>query len=143
MTREYKGKQQLQGTLSHCLRTGFLFDATLTSRVQQCKEACAAMRAQGSKEVKFLRDATLEMLEKAKAKLPESTAKRALHGISEDQRTLQATEVIKELLDLGDSLSGRLLIYDSLAASFRNVRFKRDPDCALCGDGPADIADRP
>ncbi|MEC9177749.1 MAG: molybdopterin-synthase adenylyltransferase MoeB [Pseudomonadota bacterium] len=56
--------------------------------------------------------------------------------------TLQATEVIKELLDLGDSLSGRLLIYDSLAASFRNVRFKRDPDCALCGDGPADIADR-
>lgn len=56
--------------------------------------------------------------------------------------TLQATEVIKELLDLGDSLSGRLLIYDSLAASFRNVRFKRDPDCALCGNGPADIANQ-
>lgn len=47
--------------------------------------------------------------------------------------SLQATEVLKELLGLGDSLSGHLLIYDALAASFRKIRVKRDPNCALCG----------
>lgn len=46
---------------------------------------------------------------------------------------LQATEVLKELLGVGTSLSGRLLIYDGLAAEFRKVRVKRDPDCRLCG----------
>jgi adenylyltransferase/sulfurtransferase len=47
--------------------------------------------------------------------------------------SLQATEVVKELLDVGESMSGRLLIYDALAASFRTVRAKPDPACALCG----------
>jgi adenylyltransferase/sulfurtransferase len=48
--------------------------------------------------------------------------------------TLQATEVIKEMLGIGDSLSGRLLIYDGLATDFRTVRIRRDPACALCGE---------
>lgn len=48
--------------------------------------------------------------------------------------TLQATEVLKELLGIGESLSGRLLIYDGLAAEFRKVRVPRDPACALCGE---------
>jgi adenylyltransferase/sulfurtransferase len=47
--------------------------------------------------------------------------------------TLQATEVAKELLGVGDGLSGRLLLYDALAGSFRTIRTRRDPDCALCG----------
>ena len=47
--------------------------------------------------------------------------------------TLQATEVLKELLGVGEGLSGRLLIYDGLAAEFRKVRVRRDPDCRLCG----------
>ena len=46
---------------------------------------------------------------------------------------LQATEVLKELLVIGESLSGFLLIYDALAASFRKIKVKRDPACALCG----------
>jgi molybdopterin/thiamine biosynthesis adenylyltransferase len=46
---------------------------------------------------------------------------------------LQATEVLKELLGLGDSLSGRLLIYDGLAAEFRTLKVPRDPGCRLCG----------
>ena len=46
---------------------------------------------------------------------------------------LQATEVIKELLGIGESLSGRLLLYEGLAAGFRNVRTKADPACPLCG----------
>ena len=50
--------------------------------------------------------------------------------------SLQATEVIKELLDIGDSLSGQLVIYDGLSATFRKVRVKPDPSCPLCGDNP-------
>ncbi len=49
--------------------------------------------------------------------------------------SLQATEVIKELLDIGESMSGRLMIYDGLSAEFRNVRIKPDPNCRLCGGG--------
>ena len=51
--------------------------------------------------------------------------------------SLQATEVIKEILELGDSLSGRLLIYDALGPSFRTVRVRRDPACRLCGEHPS------
>jgi adenylyltransferase/sulfurtransferase len=47
--------------------------------------------------------------------------------------TLQATEVLKEILGLGESMSGRLLLWDALAASFRTVRLRRDPECRLCG----------
>ncbi len=47
--------------------------------------------------------------------------------------TLQATEVLKEILGVGDSLSGKLLIWDALATRFRTVRLRADPDCALCG----------
>ncbi len=48
---------------------------------------------------------------------------------------LQATEAIKALLDIGDSLSGRLLIYDALDASFSELQLRRDPHCPACGDG--------
>ncbi len=47
--------------------------------------------------------------------------------------TLQATEVVKEIVGIGEGLSGRLLIWDALAVRFRTVRLRRDPDCALCG----------
>ena len=51
--------------------------------------------------------------------------------------TLQATEVAKELLGVGDSLSGRLVLYDALAASFRSIKTRRDPACPLCGEAPS------
>ena len=51
--------------------------------------------------------------------------------------TLQALEVIKEITGVGDSLAGRLLIYEALATRFRTVTFRRDPGCALCGDTPS------
>lgn len=54
--------------------------------------------------------------------------------------SLQAAEAIKELLSLGESLSGRLLMYDGLAADFREIRVKRNPACALCGEN-ASITD--
>jgi adenylyltransferase/sulfurtransferase len=46
---------------------------------------------------------------------------------------MQATEVIKELLGIGDSLSGAFLLYDALGATFRKIKAKADPACALCG----------
>ena len=50
--------------------------------------------------------------------------------------SLQATEALKELLGLGDSLSGQLLIYDGLTTSFRKLKIKRVSDCPLCGSHP-------
>ncbi len=47
--------------------------------------------------------------------------------------TLQAAEVLKEILGLGESLNGRLLIYDALSTTFRKLKSKRDPACVLCG----------
>jgi len=51
--------------------------------------------------------------------------------------TLQATEVLKEVLAIGDSMAGRLLIYDALGAVMRQVKVKPDPACRLCGPTPA------
>ena len=53
--------------------------------------------------------------------------------------TLQATEALKEILCIGDSLSGRLLIWDALSARMRTIRLPRDPACPLCGDHPTII----
>lgn len=47
---------------------------------------------------------------------------------------IQATEVIKLLLDIGTSLVGRLVLYDALDQKFRELRIRRDPDCRMCGD---------
>lgn len=47
--------------------------------------------------------------------------------------SLQATEVLKEILGIGDSLSGQLLIIDTLSTTFRKVRLPADPACPLCG----------
>ncbi|OIR09043.1 putative adenylyltransferase/sulfurtransferase MoeZ [mine drainage metagenome] len=50
--------------------------------------------------------------------------------------SLQAVEVCKELLELGDSLAGSLLVVDLLTTSFRKVRLPQDPHCPLCGSHP-------
>jgi molybdopterin/thiamine biosynthesis adenylyltransferase len=47
--------------------------------------------------------------------------------------SLQATEVLKEVMGIGEGLSGRLLIWDALAARVRTITLPRDPACALCG----------
>jgi molybdopterin/thiamine biosynthesis adenylyltransferase/rhodanese-related sulfurtransferase len=53
---------------------------------------------------------------------------------------LQATEAIKVLLGIGDSLAGRLLIYDALDGTFSELQLRRDPQCPACGDGAAEAA---
>ncbi len=47
--------------------------------------------------------------------------------------SLQTTEVLKELLGLGESLAGRMLIYDALNTGFHTINVPRNPDCELCG----------
>ena len=47
--------------------------------------------------------------------------------------TLQATETLKEILGIGESLSGRLLVWDALATRFRTVKLRPDPKCKACG----------
>jgi adenylyltransferase/sulfurtransferase len=49
---------------------------------------------------------------------------------------LQATEVLKELIGIGESLSGQLMIYEALSATFRKVKVRPDPECPLCGAQP-------
>ena len=47
--------------------------------------------------------------------------------------TLQATETLKEIMGIGESLSGRLLVWDALASRFRTVKLRPDPTCKACG----------
>ncbi|HOY63144.1 MAG: putative adenylyltransferase/sulfurtransferase MoeZ [bacterium ADurb.Bin236] len=50
---------------------------------------------------------------------------------------IQATETVKLILGLGDSLVGRLLIYDALKMRFRELNIRRDPGCRVCGEQPS------
>jgi sulfur-carrier protein adenylyltransferase/sulfurtransferase len=45
---------------------------------------------------------------------------------------LQATEVVKLILGIGETLVGRLLMYDALATSFLELKLRRDPNCPVC-----------
>src|SRR5438309_10184227 len=49
---------------------------------------------------------------------------------------LQAAEAIKEILDIGETLADRLLIYDALEMKFRKVSRPKDQACRLCGPAP-------
>lgn len=51
--------------------------------------------------------------------------------------SIQATEVIKEILGIGEGLSGSLVLLDGLGARFRKVRLGADPRCRLCGEAPS------
>jgi molybdopterin/thiamine biosynthesis adenylyltransferase/rhodanese-related sulfurtransferase len=54
---------------------------------------------------------------------------------------LQATEVIKLILDVGNPLIGRLMMYDALAATVTEVKVRRDPACPICSKDPDEIRD--
>ncbi|MGB0872531.1 MAG: molybdopterin-synthase adenylyltransferase MoeB [Solirubrobacterales bacterium] len=54
---------------------------------------------------------------------------------------LQATEVIKLILDIGEPLIGRLMLYDALAEEFTNLKIRRDPECPICSRDPDEITD--
>lgn len=50
---------------------------------------------------------------------------------------LQASEAIKEILGIGETLADKLLLYDALDMTFRKVSRPKDPDCPLCGKNPS------
>jgi molybdopterin/thiamine biosynthesis adenylyltransferase/rhodanese-related sulfurtransferase len=50
--------------------------------------------------------------------------------------SLQANEALKLVLEIGEPLVGRLLLYDALEPSFTEVQIRRDPACPVCGDEP-------
>jgi adenylyltransferase/sulfurtransferase len=50
---------------------------------------------------------------------------------------MQATEAIKLILGIGTPLVGRIMIYEALSGSFREVKFRRNPKCPLCGEEPS------
>ena len=54
---------------------------------------------------------------------------------------LQATEVVKLILGIGEPAIGRLLLYDALGATLTEVKVHRDPDCPICSREPDQIAD--
>jgi adenylyltransferase/sulfurtransferase len=50
--------------------------------------------------------------------------------------TIQATEAIKLILEIGETLVGRFLLYDAMRMAFRELKISRDPDCPVCGTTP-------
>jgi len=50
--------------------------------------------------------------------------------------SIQANEALKLVLDRGDSLAGRLLLFDALGTTLDEVTVRRNPDCPVCGDHP-------
>jgi hypothetical protein len=47
---------------------------------------------------------------------------------------LQANEILKVLLGIGETLAGRLLLFDALETEFTELRLRRDPTCPVCSD---------
>ncbi len=50
--------------------------------------------------------------------------------------SIQALEAIKLVLGAGDTLAGRLLLFEALKSEFRELRLRRDPECPVCGENP-------
>ena len=72
--------------------------------------------------------------------LQKVTGAKVVQGQGGTVGTIQTTEVLKLILGVGETLHGRLLLYDALAMEFRQVRIRKDPKCVLCGEpeNPAD-----
>ncbi|MEM9736353.1 MAG: ThiF family adenylyltransferase, partial [Pseudomonadota bacterium] len=47
---------------------------------------------------------------------------------------LQAAEAVKLIVGAGETLEGRLLLYDALGAEFRTIRLAKDPNCPVCAE---------
>lgn len=72
----------------------------------------------------------------AEGEVPTCAQAGVMGSASGTMGTLQATEVIKEIVGIGETMAGRLMIYDGLGPEFRTVKVRRDAGCPLCGDEP-------
>lgn len=50
--------------------------------------------------------------------------------------SIQVTEAIKVLTGIGDALVGSLIVYDALEMTYRKIKVRKDPNCAVCGENP-------
>jgi len=53
--------------------------------------------------------------------------------------SIQTTEAIKLIIGIGDSLIGKLMVYDALEMEYRKVNIRKDPNCPICSDKPSQI----
>jgi molybdopterin/thiamine biosynthesis adenylyltransferase/rhodanese-related sulfurtransferase len=65
---------------------------------------------------------------------PSCSANGVLGVMAGTMGTLQANEVIKLVLGIGEPLVGRLVLYDALGTRFTELKVRRDPDCPICGE---------
>ena len=65
--------------------------------------------------------------------VPSCTEAGVLGALTGVMGTLQALEALKEILGIGETMAGRLTLYDGLGGTFRTIKVKPDPECALCG----------
>ena len=54
---------------------------------------------------------------------------------------LQANEVIKLTIGIGEPLVGRLLLFEALSTSFTELKVRRDPDCPICGENAPEVSE--
>jgi molybdopterin/thiamine biosynthesis adenylyltransferase/rhodanese-related sulfurtransferase len=70
---------------------------------------------------------------------PSCSANGVLGVMAGTMGTLQANEVLKLVLGVGDPLVGRLLLYEALGTRFTELKVRRDPHCPICGDDAPEI----
>jgi sulfur-carrier protein adenylyltransferase/sulfurtransferase len=70
---------------------------------------------------------------------PSCSANGVLGVMAGTMGTLQANEVIKLVLGVGEPLVGRLLLYEALGTRFTELKVRRDPNCPICGENASEI----
>ncbi|MEQ1753960.1 MAG: molybdopterin-synthase adenylyltransferase MoeB [Micropepsaceae bacterium] len=69
--------------------------------------------------------------------VPSCTEAGILGALTGVLGSMQALEALKEILGIGETMAGRLMLYDGLGGLVRTVKFAPDPGCALCGPEPS------
>jgi molybdopterin/thiamine biosynthesis adenylyltransferase/rhodanese-related sulfurtransferase len=72
---------------------------------------------------------------------PSCSANGVLGVMAGTMGTLQANEVLKLILGVGEPLVGRLLLYEALGTRFTELKVRRDPDCPICGENAPEVPD--
>src|SRR5262245_48466597 len=72
---------------------------------------------------------------------PSCSANGVLGVMAGTMGTLQANEVLKLVMGIGEPLVGRLLLYEALGTRFTELKVRRDPDCPICGENAPEIPD--
>ncbi len=70
---------------------------------------------------------------------PSCSANGVLGVMAGTMGTLQANEVLKLVIGIGEPLVGRLLLYEALGTRFTELKVRRDPECPICGENAAEV----